>query len=209
MPITVWIECRLTICQLKGNFTRNNALKSIKSVFGDDSHDDALAPPAAELLTPSSSNFHHCALNPFSGLLTPSWDAVSEGEDVDIIFDGKRLAVDLMVLLFILDGFEALVEVDDGCILSLTAGERKRLPWIFSDADEVLCIKGSSSVVGGDILIRIIFIVHYGAPVNNKNDNIYDEAAKSFRNVQHLRLSMYYRRYALLFKLHFRTFRAT
>lgn len=148
LPITVWIEYRLTICQLKDHFTRNNALKSIKSVFGDDSHDDALAPPAAELLTPSSSNFHHCALNPFSGLLTPSWDAASEEEDVDCIFDGKRLAVDLMVLLFILDDCEAFVEVDDGCILSPSAGERKRLPCIFSDAGEVLCVKGSSSEVG-------------------------------------------------------------
>lgn len=69
LPITFWIEYRLTICQLNCHFTRNNDLKSIKSLFKDDSHEAAAAllpgpPPApvtAELLTPllSSSNFHH------------------------------------------------------------------------------------------------------------------------------------------------------
>lgn len=63
------IEYRLTICQLNNHFTRNNDLKSIKSLFKDDSQE---ATTLVELLTFSSSNFHQwpaetALAEPFAG----------------------------------------------------------------------------------------------------------------------------------------------
>lgn len=151
LPIKFRIEYRLTICQLNWRFTRNNDLKSIKSLFKDDSHGEAPAAPPAptpELLTLSSSNFHHWA-EPFSGPLTlvraaaSNSDPTTTGDDEDWIFE-RKAPEDLIVLLLILDGTDAL---------SATAGDRNPLRWTAAcddvDDDDVVGVLGCCYMANG------------------------------------------------------------
>lgn len=170
LPITFWIEYRLTICQLNCHFTRNNEWKSVKSLFKDDSHEAAavLLPPAplpppvtAELLTPllSSSNFHHwpveeeeaAADEALSGLLAPARAAAPfsgagvgwSAVDIDNDEDGifdRKAPVDLVLGLLLL--LLLVGNEGEGVFLSPTAatGERNPLRLTAADDDDAVAV---------------------------------------------------------------------